>query len=102
MTRGESPFSNALEGHSVNCVNLKMNPALIWYSRGVWALERVTATIGAISNHKRGIALDLANAQCGRAAIESREAYGVRGACSRFRLPATLDTASKLPALPTL
>ena len=40
--------------------------------------------------------------QRGNAATEPREAFGVRGACSRFRRLATFDSGSKLHALQTL
>ena len=38
----------------------------------------------------------------GNAATELREAFGVRGACSRFQTPSAYDSASKLDALQTL
>ncbi len=38
----------------------------------------------------------------GKTATEPREAFGVRGACSRFSWPASSDSGSKLHALQTL
>jgi hypothetical protein len=40
--------------------------------------------------------------RCGKAATKLREAFGVRGACSRFRTIPPYDSNRKLPALQTI